>query len=412
MSPGPTVSYSAVRTLTFALTGLWALAAAADDWPHWRGPDRNGISRETGWIDRWPEGGPPVAWKAGIGTGFSSFAVAGGRVYTTGFADEKDTVFCFDAQTGKTLWTHSSPSQLGDDFFDGGTTATPTVEGDRVYTIGRWGDAFCFQAATGKVVWSTNVQKSTGARVPDWGYGGSPVVHGGLLLLNVGEAGLALDKKSGQVVWKSGDRDAGYSTLLPVKRGGAWAALLGSGKAYLAVDPETGRELWSVRWVTEYGVNAADPIVHGDHVFISSGYDKGAALLKLGGGEPEVVWTSKVMRNQMNPCVLLDGHLYGIDGNAGKRPGLKCVEFATGAEKWTDPEIGSGSVAAADGKLIVLSDRGELMVARPSPREFKPHARAKVLGGRCWTVPVLANGRIYCRNSAGDVVCLDVRREK
>lgn len=382
----------------------------ADDWPHWRGPNRNGISAESAWLDRWPRGGPPVAWKANAGTGFASFAIANGRVFTTGNQNNTDRVFCFDSETGKLLWKHSYEADLGDKYFDGGTAATPSVDGNRVFTLSRWGDVFCFEAETGKIVWSKKIQKETNVRIPGWGFCGSPLVHENRLLLNIGEAGMALDKSTGRIDWKSANKDSGYSTPLPIQRNGKWLALLASGQAYLAVDLQTGREVWRVRWLTQFGVNAADPIVHGDQVFISSGYGKGAALLKLTGGEPETVWKSKMMRNQFNSSVLLDGYLYGIDGDTD-RAGLKCVEFSTGTGKWSEPAISSGALTVANGKLIVLSERGELIVAPAASDAFNPTARAQVLGGKCWTIPVLANGRIYCRNSRGDIACVDVRRE-
>lgn len=397
--------------MALALAAAAAAPARADDWPHWRGPQRNGVSAETGWLDRWP-GGPPIAWTAEVGTGFSSFAVAGGRAYTLGHDDGKDRVFCLDAETGRVLWSHAYPSDLDPtNNFEGGPTATPAVDGDRVYTLSRWGDVFAFEAARGKVVWSKNVQKETGAPVPSWGFSGSPLVLDDLLVLNLGAAGAALDKATGRLLWKSAAEEAGYSTPFPLKRGEERLVLLGSGTAYLAVDPRTGREAWSVRWLTEYGVNAADPVADGDRLFLSSGYGKGAALLKLGAGGPEVVWQNKSMRNQMNPSVLLDGHLYGVDGNTTDRAKLKCLELATGQEKWAETGIGNGSVAVAGGRLIVLSDRGELMVAPATPDGFAPTARARVLEGKCWTVPVLAHGRIYCRSARGDVACVDARKK-
>lgn len=389
-----------------------ASPASADDWPHWRGPARNGISAETGWLDRWPAEGPTVAWTAEIGTGFSTFAVAAGRVYTTGNANETDTVFCLDAGTGRALWSHAYPSDDDPKFFDGGTTGTPTVDGDRVYTISRWGDLFCFEAATGKIAWSKNVRKESSLPVPSWGFGGSVLVHEDLLVLNLGGGGLALDKATGRVAWKSGAVEPGYSTPLPVKLGGRQLALLSTGESYLAVDPRTGREAWRIPWVTEYGVNAADPIVDGDRLFLSSGYDKGAALFTIGADGPKRAWESQVLRCQMNPPVLLDGHLYGVDGNTTDRATLKCVELSTGTEKWVHEGFGTGAVTAADGKLIALTARGELLVAPASPKGFEPTARAQVLRGTCWTVPVLANGRIYARNSAGRVVCVDVRSKR
>jgi outer membrane protein assembly factor BamB len=389
---------------------LSARPAGADDWPNWRGPNHNGISAETGWLDHWPADGPPIAWKAKVGIGFCSFAVAGGRVFTAGNEDNTDTVFCFDAASGKSLWTHPYKSETGENYFEGGPTSTPTVDGDRVFTLSRWGDLFCFEAATGKIVWSKNVHDETGIRVPGWGFGGSPLVHDNLLVLNVGEAGLALDKSTGKILWRSADKDAGYSTPLPFERAGRWLALIASGTAYQAMDLKTGKRAWQETWLTQYGVNASDPILEGDRMFLSTGYGKGAGLFNIAGASPEPLWQSKVLRNQFNSSVLLGGFLYGIDGDAGEKASLKCVELATGTEKWKEPNMGSGALIAADGKLIVLSARGELLVAPASPTAFTPTARAQVLGGKCWTTPVLASGRIYCRNAAGDLVCLDARK--
>ena len=383
---------------------------AAGDWPHWRGPDRNGVSSEVGWSDQWPAAGPKVAWKAKVGLGYSSFVVAGGRVVTMGHADEKDTVFCFAADTGKELWKHSYPAELGDKYFDGGTTGTPTFDGGHVFVLSRWGDTMCLNAADGKVVWSKNVEKETGARIPDWGFGGAPLVHGDRLVLNVGDAGLALDKKSGAILWKSEPKSAGYSTPLLLKSGENTLGIFGSGQSYVAVNLRDGKEAWRIRWLTQYGVNAADPVVDGDRLFLSTGYDKGAALFKLGGAQPEQLWKSKVLRTQMNAAVLYRGHLYGVDGDTTDKASLKCLDFATGVEKWNHAGFGSGGVIIADGKLVALSGSGELMVAPASPDGFMPTPRAQVLGGKCWTAPVLADGRIYCRNSRGDVVCVDVRK--
>jgi hypothetical protein len=185
---------------------------------------------------------------------------------------------------------------------------------------------------------------------------------------------------------------------------------LGSGTSYLAVEPHSGKELWRIRWLTQYGVNAADPVLDGELVFISSGYGKGAALLKPGAGpEPELVWKSKVLRTQLNAAVLIGGYLYGGDGDASDKPALKCIAIADGKEQWSEPGVSVGALMAAEGKLIIMGDHGELVIAPASPKGFQPTARAQVLGGKCWTAPVLANGFIYCRNSRGDVAALAVR---
>ena len=379
--------------------------AVADDWPHWRGPARNGISVET--VEPWTNA-PKVLWKTEVGLGFSSFAVAGGKVFTIGHADEQDTLFAFDADQGGLVWKTSHPAELNEKFYQGGSTGTPTVHDGRVYALHRFGETLCTEAATGKLIWRLNVSRETGIRVPDWGYTGAPLVHEGLLLLNVGEAGVALDPKTGKVVWKSADKACGYSSPLPARSG---EVLLTSGNAFLAVEPKTGKELWRLRWVTQYGVNAADPVIDGDRLFLSSGYGKGGGVYALGEGEPAPVWTGKAMRNQMGPCVLVNGHLFGVDGDEDKQPTLKCVEFATGKEKWSQGGLGAAGVSAAGGMLLVLSESGELILAPATPEGWKPAARAKVLEGKCWTAPVLANGRVLVRSGAGTVVCLDLRRK-
>ena len=383
-------------------------SALAADWPNFRGPAHDGISAENGWRSDWASD-PPVAWKAQVGLGFSSIVIANGRAATAGHAGGNDTVFCFDAASGKELWKHSYPAELGDKFYEGGTTGTPTFDGDRLFWLSRWGDLYCFEAASGKIIWQKNIQKETGAPIPTWGYTGAPLVHESLLVLNVGEAGVAVGKTTGKIVWQSAAKDAGYSTPLPVQRDGQAFALFGNSENYLAVDVKTGKEAWRFRWLTQYGVNAADPIVSGEHVFISSGYGKGSALLKLGAGVPEQVWKTKLLRTQLNAAVRFEGHLYGVDGDTGDKPALKCIEFLTGKEKWAEPGFGPGGVVIADGKLIALSAVGELLIAPASPEGFKPTMRTQVLGPKCWTAPVLANGFIYCRNSRGEIAVLDVR---
>jgi len=383
--------------------------AFGDDWPQWRGPARTGISAESGWVDTWPADGPRILWKAEVGIGFSSFTVANGRAYTIGHANETDTVFCLDADKGHVIWYHPYPSELGDKFFEGGPTSTPTVDGDRVYSISKWGDLFCFNAASGKILWSNNVAKESGAPIPSWGFGGSPLIQGDLLLLNIGEAGLALNKMTGGLVWKSAPVECGYTTPLPIPGGGG-LILFSNGKGYVAADAKTGKEAWRVKWVTNYGVNAADPIFSDGMMFVSTGYGKGAALFRLGKSEPELVWQNRLLRTQMNPSVLIGGAVYGVDNDSGQKTALKCLDFAGGSEKWAFPLPNVGAVTAADGKLIVLSGEGELLVGPATPEGFKPSARAKVLSGKCWTVPVLANGRILCRNAEGQVVCIDVRK--
>jgi len=396
----------------FVSAAVLSQAAFADDWPQWRGPDRNGISQEKNWLDHWPTDGPRIAWKASVGLGFSSIIVFGGKAVTVGHSEGKDTLFCFDAVSGQEIWKHSYPSELGDKFFPGGTTGSATFADGSVYWLSRWGDLFCLNAADGKVQWQRQIQKETDVPVPTWGFTGAPTVHQNLLILNVGEAGLAVDRKTGKTVWESAKTEAGYSTPLPVKRAGRMETLIGNGKGYVSVDPLTGKEFWRMKWLTQYGVNAADPIPVEDRVFISTGYGKGAALINpKGDGEPEVIWKSKVLRTQLNPGILLGKYIYGEDGDTGDKGSLKCIEAETGVEKWAQKGFGTGGITIASGKLIALSAQGELMVAPATPDGFTPTAQAQILGGQSWTAPVLANGLVYCRNSKGEIAVVDLRQK-
>ncbi len=394
------------------LLALLPTAATAADWPQWRGPDRNNISAETRWTDQWPGGKPRELWRADVQLGFGSMVVGDGRLFTLGHDREATTtLFCIDAITGKRLWKKSWASDLGAKYFEGGPVSTPVLDGGHLYVLTRWGKVLCLQAATGKPIWQRNLVEQDNARLPTWGFSGAPVIHGERLLLNVGEAGMVLSKATGAPLWKSARRSAGYSTPVVFKAGGKEYAIFSSDKQYAAVELGTGKPWWSYRWLTRYGVNATDPVVTGDgHAFISTGYGKGAAYIKMYKEDPETLWKSRELKTQMATSVLIDGHLYGVDGDTTQKASLKCIELKTGTVKWTHADFGSGNVLAANGKLLCLSGKGELLVAPVSTQAFRPSARAQVLDGKCWNPHVLANGLLYCRNAEGDLICLDLRK--
>jgi outer membrane protein assembly factor BamB len=389
---------------------LMASHTQAIDWPQWRGPQSTGISAEKGWSTQWPKEGPRVVWKAGVGTGFSSVAVAAGRAYTLGFADGNDTVFCFDAETGKEIWKHSYPSALDDNYYEGGPSATPSVEGSKVYTLGKRGDLFCFGTETGNVIWKQNIVESIPTTKPEWGFAGSPLILGDNLIVNAGTSGAAFAKSTGKTVWSSGTNAGGYATPVAFGTGDSAAVAVFSGDGLVGVRASDGHPLWQHPWVEEYKINAADPIFPTQGSVFLTSYGRGCALLRWEGATVKEVWTNKNLAVGFNSCVFLDGYLYGVHGTAdGTEKEVRCVSVKTGEMKWKQEKFGLGSVIAADGKLILLSERGELVVAEASPLRFQVLARAQVLGGKCWTTPTLANGRIYCRNAKGSVVCVDVR---
>jgi outer membrane protein assembly factor BamB len=383
-----------------------------DDWYRWRGPNLNGISPETNWQTDWTDSKPEILWNASVGTGFSSVTVQGNRLYTMGNANNTDTVYCLDVETGDTVWSHSYESPLDDKLFEGGPTSTPTIDENRVYTISRNGQLFCFDAGNGEIQWQKNLPETASVRIPGWGYSCSPLIHENLLLLNAGDAGVALNKNTGELVWTSTDTECGYSTPMPFTWNNKQYAVFTSAKFYIAADIETGKELWRHRWLTRYGLNAAEPIFLNNHVLISSGYGKGATLLKMNGSESgemllEEIWKNKNMCNQVNSSILLDGSLYGINGDLEKGE-LQCIDYMSGEAKWSASETGAGSLIAANNHLIILSEKGELMIAPASPDSFQPTLHMPVIDDKCWTPPTLANGRIYCRGAHGDVICIDV----
>lgn len=400
-------------TLTFATVVSLATATqvSALDWYRWRGPDLNGISKETGWNPAALKGEPKILWKAEVGIGFSCFSVSKGKVYTTGNAEGKDSVFCFDAQTGKELWKHTYDCPLDAKFYEGGTSATPTVDGDVVFTLSKRGHMFCLEAATGKIIWNKNVAEESGATMPTWGFASSPVLDGDMVLVNVGKSGMALDKKSGKILWQSEKDAAGYSSAVPFDDGGKKLMSFFGAKALYAVDPKDGKVVWSHPWKTQYDVNAADAIFKGNQVFVSASYGSGGAVIEFSNGQTKELWKNKTMRNHFNSCVLVKDHIYGVTGQSGQKSYLLCLDWKTGGTLWQE-DIGLGSCMVADDKLIVLGEKGELIIAPVDPTGFKPISRAQVLGGKCWTTPVLSNGKIYCRNAQGSVVCVDVEMKK
>lgn len=380
-------------------------AASRDDWPQWGGPRRTGVSSESKWSSK---GKAAPLWKQQIGIGYSSCAVVAKRLYTLGYDKdtEYDVVYCLDADTGAELWTHGYAAKIMDLYHGGGTLTTPTVDGERVYTSEREGGLLCLKASSGDVLWSHQVAKDSKLDVPQWGFAASPVVLGDQLVLNYGKV-MAFDKQKGTLLWstKKSYGDA-YSTPVDFSFGGKPALAVFSGTGLVVLSPKDGSELSFTPWETRYNINAMTPLVLDQRVFISSGYDRGCALIDLSGKEPKVTWESKVMRNQMAGSVPWQENLFGFDDKV-----LKCIDLA-GQEKWRERGLGQGALSVADGRLIIMSEEGELVVAEASPAGFHELSRTKVFdGGTCWTVPVLADGRIYVRNHAGEIAALDHRAE-
>ncbi len=381
-----------------------AASATAGDWLHYRGPAQDGSTPEK--VVPFSGNGPRELWRVQLGTGLSSVTVAGKRLFSAGYQDGKEALLCLDTATGKTLWTHAWAAKLGDYLFEGGPRATPTVDGDLVYMVGADGHVACVEAATGKLVWSKELVADFGGKRMDWGFCSSPTIDGDKVLIDCGGKGastIALNKKTGALVWKAGDEEAGYGSAFIGVVDGKRTVLMFKGSGLVGHDPANGDVLWRHEWETAWKVNAATPLLVGDIIVITSAYNHGAAGVRVKGGKTEQVWFTKKLMAQFNSPVHRDGYIYGIDGEVAKKSALVCLDAKTGDEKWRAREVKNGSLVLAGDKLLVLTETGDLLVAEASPVAYKELARKKVLEDRCWVQPVLANGTIYCRNNKGEI---------
>jgi outer membrane protein assembly factor BamB len=396
--------FAAARVLPFLIVGQ---AAMAEDWPFYRGPSYNGVTTEAGWAP-W-KGQANIAWSKELGTGASSFTAVGDKVFTTGNKNNQDHVYCLDANTGKEIWVYSYAAQFEERMFEGGTASTPTVYKDKVYNLSYDGKLQCLDINSGKLVWEKNLLRDFGGELSRWKYAGSPLAIGDRLIIDVGGKGnstVALDTNTGNKIWGVGSDSAGYASPIPFKQGNAPAVMVFKGTRMVAHDFKTGKQLWGIPWKTSYDVNASSPVIlEQNSFFISSGYNDGrGAVFNLTSGAPQKVWQNDDIKTKMSSCAAYKGYIYGV---TEKKAQLMCMDQKTGNTVWSERKGGQfGTLIIADGKLVVLSDAGELSIAEATPAGYKELASSQILNGRCWVQPILANGRIYAKNNNGKMVCV------
>jgi outer membrane protein assembly factor BamB len=377
------------------------------DWPCWRGQMGDGHSTVQGIVKDWSDGLPQL-WEVDYlcqgkaSATWSAPVVQGDRLVVCGRDDVNDLVFCLNATDGSLLWHGGYPAQARNNHGTG-PRATPAIDEDRVYTFGRGGDLVCWDLKSGTQQWHRKVEEE-GGRPPTWGHASSPLVSGNRVLVQGGGTArvLAYDKLSGDVLWKSGNGSAGYAPLVATEWGDTPAFLAFHGDGLAAIAAGTGAELWNMPWKTSFGVNATTPLISGNRVFITSGYGTGGQLLTFGPAGAEVLWTNKVVAAHHTDGFVLDGFYYGYSGQSMQNKGsFKCMALADGTETWATRAMGWGTCVLVDGHLMCLDIKGNLFLMKPDPEKYiavtsLPRALGDIKGP-AWTLPVLANDRLYLR---------------
>lgn len=427
--------YSRSKRMTPSLPGMVALAAAifaasapAADWPQWRGPQRNGTSPETGLLKEWPKEGPPLAWKVtNAGSGYSTPAVVGDRVYLLGNdGPENEFVLALDSKDGKRVWS-TSIGKVGNPKQNPNFPAarsTPTVDGPFLFALGSDGDLACLETATGKVRWVKSLRDDFGGKPGEWAYSESPLVDGDTLVCTPGgdQATLvALNKRTGDTLWKcavpDGDQ-AAYASAIVLETDGIRQYVQLLQKGLVGVDARTGKFLWRyAKPVSRYGANIPTPLASGSYIYSASA-GTGGGVVKLisknGAIEPEQVYFESKFPTAIGGSIKVGDYLYGTTGQA-----LLCTEFASGQVKWEDRALGAASLCYADGRLYLHGENGEVALVEPGPDAYHQKGRFTPPDQpghpnqmeKAWAYPVVANGKLYVRDHA-TLWCYDVRAAK
>ncbi|MDB5310387.1 MAG: hypothetical protein JWO38_4589 [Gemmataceae bacterium] len=412
---------------------LFARAACGEDWPRWRGPRGDGTWVAPKLPAKWPAGGLKTVWKQLVGGGYAGITVADGRVYTLDLekpippgpkgkdapapADQPDgfeRVLCFDAATGKPIWSHRYPVKYGTlGGYANGPRTQPTYHDDKLFTLGAVGHLFCFDAKAGTILWTHDTVAEFGAKVPEWGFAGSPVVDGEKVFAHIAAEKngcvMAFDRTSGKELWRSLSDPGGYCTPVVIHPKSGRQLVLWTPQNVHGLDPETGRSLWKVAYKVTYGVSIAPPVFRDDVLFVT-GYWEGSKAIRLGPKPTAagVIWTDpKTLRGLMAQPLYRDGHLYAID----KDYGLTCVELATGKKVWDDdnqltprgrnPHASIVWVNDSD-RALALNAAGELVLCRLGPKGYQEESRTKAVNGRVWGHPAFADRFLFAKTDGAE----------
>ncbi len=384
------------------------------DWPQWRGPNRDGLSQESGLMSEWPASGPAQLWRTqGLGSGYGSLAVAGDRIYLQMLVGEQSAVASLDRADGRLIWSRALGGTLRNR--EGpGPRGTPTVDGDRLYVLTETGDLVCLEADDGSIVWQLNILREFGGRNISWLISESPLIDGDMVIVTPGgsDAGVvALDKRTGETMWTSqGFSDpAGYASPIVADIGGVRTVMTLTGEAGVGLRAADGRLMWRYTRPANRTANVATPVFYDNKVFYTSAYGTGGGLLELRaqGGEvaAEELYFTRDMRNHHGGVVVVDGYLYGFNNSI-----LTCLDFETGERMWRDRSVGKGSLAYADGHLYILSENNVVGLVEATPTGYSEKGRFEMSdqGFPSRAHPVVSDGTLYIRDQ-GTVTAYDIR---
>lgn len=389
-----------------------ALTHGENYWTDYRGPRRDGIYDQEPLNLDWPSDGPPELWRQQVGGGYASMVVADSLVYTIEQRRNREVVAAYAQEDGRQIWEHAWNSRFSESMGGDGPRATPTWSDGRLYALGANGELICLLARDGKLLWRRNILRDAGASNLTWGMAGAPLVVDGMVVVIAGgrngKSIFAYEELSGDVRWSALNDKAGYVSPQVATLAGRKQLLVVTGTRVLGASLEDGSELWSREWRTSYDANCAQPlVVDGNHVFVSSGYGHGAALLKItaadGRFSVEEIWFNRNMKNKFNPSVLVDGVVYGLDEGI-----LAAIDVRTGERLWKQGRYRYGQLLYADGHLIVISEEGDLALVEAKPEEYRELVRFESIPGKTWNVPAIADGLLLVRNQT-EMVAYDLR---
>ena len=415
------------------LLGSSSSALRCDDWPHWLGPERDGVSAEKGWLKKWPAAGPPRLWEQEIGSGYSSIIISGGRLLLFHRVENTLHVDSLEAATGKRQWRFSYPTDYEDLYgYDSGPRCAPAVYRGGVYTLGPKGVLHCLELETGKKRWMIDIRTRYSIGANFFGTGATPLVTDGKIFCNLGGIrfitegkrdgmAFAFDAKTGKELWKTVSDGGSYASPSLAEIDGANQLFIFHRGGLSCYDPATGKERWKFPWHARFrdSVNGATPLVVGDKVFFSATYGAGSVCLQVKKDSYKTLWKDdltkrgRILDIHWTPPNYLDGHLYAFSGRNPPDAMFKCVELATGKVKWEwRSYLYRGSMIYSDGHFIAMGEFGDLALLQLSPAGHKELTRVpRVLTTPAWTVPTLSGGLLYLRDTK-KLICMDLRVKK